>query len=147
MAYKVLDIAEKLIQKAAKYEGAELISNLKLQKMLYYEQGYYLAKFGKPLFNEEIEAWMYGPVVPSVYEHYSKYGNNGIAPEKDEELILNNDIEERLFHEVFMAYMQYSAIGLMNKTHAEKTWMTTKTGVGNIISKEKLAKFFKTRLK
>lgn len=146
MAYSVLDIANKLLCKAANYRGGELMSNLKLQKMLYYEQGYHLAKFGTPLFQEEIEAWMYGPVVPSVYEYYSKFGANGISPER-EELDLDNELEEKLFNEVFIAYSPYSAIGLMNKTHEEKPWKTTPAKVGSIISKEKLEKFFKTRIK
>ena len=56
MSYSVLDIANKLLCKAANCSGGEMMSNLKLQKMLYYEQGYHLAKFGTPLFQEEIEA-------------------------------------------------------------------------------------------
>lgn len=146
MSYNVLDVANKLLCKAANCSGGELMSNLKLQKMLYYEQGYHLAKFGTPLFQEEIEAWIYGPVVPSVYEHYSKFGANGIFPEK-EEISFDNGLEEKLFDEVFIAYSPYSAIGLMNKTHGEKPWKTTPTKVGSVISKEKLAKFFKTRIK
>ena len=68
MAYKALQIAQLLLSKAA--EGnQELMSNLKLQKMLYYEQGFHLAAFDTPLFDENIEAWMFGPVVPEVYEN------------------------------------------------------------------------------
>ena len=67
MAYKAEQIAQLLLSKAA--EGnQELMSNLKLQKMLYYEQGFHLAAFDTPLFDENIEAWMFGPVVPEVYE-------------------------------------------------------------------------------
>ena len=43
------------------------VTNLKLQKTLYYVQGYYLARFGKPLFADEIVNWAYGPVVPEAY--------------------------------------------------------------------------------
>lgn len=145
MAYNVLDIANKLLVKASECSGGELMSNLKLQKMLYYEQGYHLAKFGTPLFEEEIEAWMYGPVVPVVYETFNSFGANGIEPEKDE--LALSEQEEKLFNEVFIAYSQYSAIGLMNKTHQEKPWKTTPVKVGSIISKEKLTNFFKTRLR
>lgn len=146
MAYKVLDIAHKILTSAKNVEGGELMSNLKLQKMLYYQQGFHLAKFNTPLFDEEIEAWMYGPVVPSVYEHFHSFGANGILPEEHSPIELNL-MEEKLFNEVFMAYAQYSAIGLMNMTHKEKPWINTKTGVGNIISKGSLKKYFKTKLK
>ena len=64
MSYPVLAIANKLLASATDYDGGELMSNMKLQKMLYYQQGYHLAAFGTPLFDEDIEAWMYGPVVP-----------------------------------------------------------------------------------
>ena len=67
MAYKVLDIANKLLSHAANNGEGELMSNMKLQKMLYYQQGFHLAYFNTPLFEENIEAWMYGPVVPCVY--------------------------------------------------------------------------------
>ena len=59
MSYPVLAIANKLLASATDYDGGELMSNMKLQKMLYYQQGYHLAAFGTPLFDEDIEAWMY----------------------------------------------------------------------------------------
>lgn len=145
MAYKALDIAYKLLASAKNTAGGELMSNLKLQKMLYYEQGFHLAKFNTPLFDEEIEAWMYGPVVPAVYNHFHPHGASGISFEG--EPIELNPIEEKLFNEVFTAYAQFSAIGLMNMTHKEKPWMNTKTGTGNVISKETLKNYFKTKLK
>ena len=86
MAYKALDIANKLLAKATDVCGGDLMSNMKLQKMLYYEQGYHLAAFGTPLFDEDIEAWMYGPVVPCVYEHF-----------KGQIIIRYNDLM-RIFH-------------------------------------------------
>lgn len=145
MAYNVLDIAKKLLVAAKNTIGGDLMSNLKLQKMLYYQQGFHLAKFGVPLFDEDIEAWMYGPVVPSVYNFYNSYGSNGIAP-ADNDVIELDPVEEKLFDEVFQAYGQFSAIGLMNMTHKEKPWMNTPTGVGNVISKGLLKNYFKTKL-
>lgn len=145
MVYNVLDIANKLLLKAANGSAEELMSNMKLQKMLYYQQGFHLAYFNEPLFEEDIEAWMYGPVVPTVYEIYKTNGSKGILPqEKEVEL---NAKEEALFNEVFQTYNIFSASGLMNMTHSEKPWKTTPIGVGNVISKEKLCSFFKKRLK
>lgn len=146
MAYKALDIAHKLLTSAKNVEGGELMSNMKLQKMLYYQQGFHLAKFNEPLFEEDIEAWMYGPVVPLVYNQFCSFGANGILPAEDEPIELR-PMEEKLFNEVFTAYAQFSAIGLMNMTHKEKPWMNTKTGVGNVIPKGSLKNYFKTKLK
>ncbi len=88
---------------------------------------------------------MYGPVVPSVYYKHQADGNRGILYEED--TIKMTPKEERLFEEVYRVYGKYSAIGLMNMTHEEKPWKTTHTGVGNIITKDKLKAFFKKRLK
>lgn len=148
MAYKASDIAKALISRAEHVSGGEeLMTNMKLQKMLYYQQGFHLAYFGTPLFDEEIEAWMYGPVVPSVYDEYKNYGKNGIHLDSDLEFGFEDKKEEALFNEVFKVYGVYSALGLMNMTHSEAPWKNTKTGEGNVIEKDKIKAFFKTRLK
>ncbi len=146
MAYKALDIANELLRLAENEDEGDLMSNLKLQKMLYYEQGFHLAYFGTPLFDEEIEAWMYGPVVPEVYDAYDRYGRNGIESDPAKDITLEPE-EWRLFLKVFDIYGQYSAIGLMNMTHQEPTWMNVCKGHGSVISKESMASFFKTRIK
>ncbi|MBR5612558.1 MAG: DUF4065 domain-containing protein [Bacteroidaceae bacterium] len=125
--------------------NGELMSNMKLQKMLYYQQGYHLALFDEPLFEEDLEAWMYGPVVPSVYEHYKINGSKGIQPEKSVIKLTNK--EEALFNEVYRIYGVYSATGLMNLSHSEKPWNSVPTGTGNVISKSTLKMFFKKKLK
>ena len=145
MAYKALDIANKLLLKAADVCGGDLMSNMKLQKMLYYEQGYHLAAFGTPLFDEDVEAWMYGPVVSSVYEHFKEHGASGIMPETENPIELSED-EENLFNDVFDAYVDFSAYGLMRKTHGESPWRKTTTGFGNVIGHDKMAEFFSKKL-
>ena len=103
MAYKALDIANKILAKASSNPNEEdLISNMKLQKLLYYQQGFHLAYFGTPLFDEEIEAWMYGPAVPGVYEHFKGNGNKGI--EYKGEVIALTQEECSLFYEVDRIY-------------------------------------------
>lgn len=146
--YPVFEIAKKIISESNTHNnGGEYITNLKLQKLLYYMQGFHLAYFdGEPLFDDEIEAWMYGPVVPSVYCEFSPFGNNGINVEYAD-IIKLTPIEERLFDEVLNVYGAFSAIGLMNMTHNETPWKSTNTGVGNIISKRIMCNFFKKRLK
>ena len=146
MAYSVTQIANQLLLYAAD-TGKELMTNMKLQKMLYYQQGFHLAYFGTPLFDEDFEAWMYGPVVPSVYEEYKGFGHQGIEPKRDQDFTFENEIESSLFNEVCKVYCAYSAVGLMNMTHEESPWKTTPTGEGNVISKDKMKSFFKKRLR
>ena len=78
----VFDVAEFFIQVANQSEDDQM-TNLKLNKLLYYAQGAYLARTGKPLFENRIEAWDLGPVVPEVYHKYKVCGKNPIASEGD----------------------------------------------------------------
>jgi uncharacterized phage-associated protein len=70
--YSALTIAKWFIAWAEAEE--EELSNLKLQKLLYYAQGHHLARFGHALFEEPIQAWSHGPVVPGVYHEYKWAG-------------------------------------------------------------------------
>ena len=147
MAYKALDIAKKLIFKAQNDEpnGGERLTNLKLQKLLYYQQGFHLAFFGTPLFGDTVEAWMYGPVVPSVYNEYSSYGSSSL-PEVDSVIALTDE-EEELFNEVYDSYRDFSAIGLMNRTHKEKPWASVSPhDRGTVIPQESMKDFFLTQI-
>lgn len=147
MVYDVLDIAKKLIKMADDdiANGGENITNLKLQKLLYYQQGYHLAAFNTPLFDADVEAWIYGPVVPIVYDYYQQYGATTLPVEPD--VVTLEDKEESLFYQVFDAYREFSAIGLMNKTHAEAPWMSVHPhNRGSVIPLNTMKSFFKTRL-
>ena len=141
MAYKALDIANKIISKTD-LEHGDTISNLKLQEMLYYQQGFHLAYFGTPLFDEDIVAWQYGPVVPSVYKEYKSFESNSIST--SEEGISLSDDEEELFNNVYEEYNQFSAVALMKMTHEESPWKTTE--INSVISRDKMAAFFKTQI-
>lgn len=147
MAYKALDIARKLIFKAQNDEpnGGERLTNLKLQKLLYYQQGYHLAVFGTPLFSEDVEAWMYGPVVPVVYDTFSEYGSSAL-PEVENGISLQEE-EEVLFNEVYDAFRDFSAIGLMNRTHTEKPWLEAMPhDRGTVIPQGGMMSYFKTQM-
>lgn len=141
MVYKALDIANKIISKTD-LEHGDTISNLKLQKMMYYQQGFHLAYFGTPLFDEDIVAWQYGPVVPSVYKEYKSFESNSISTSK--EGISLSDDEEELFNNVYEEYNQFSAVALMKMTHEESPWKTTE--INSVISRDKMMSFFKTQI-
>lgn len=144
-----MQAAEELIRLADidSVSGGDLMTNLKLQKLLYYEQGFHLATFGKPLFPEPVEAWIYGPAVPPVYEKYRPFGQNALpSPENGKEFPLK-DAELQLFNEVYETYKDYSAIGLMKMTHEESPWKKAAVhNRGAIISTDEMKNFFKTKI-
>lgn len=145
MTYTVDLIANYFIWRAnADEEFGDNITNLKLQKLIYYAQGFSLALNNKPVFNEQIKAWNHGPVAPSLYAKFKEFGANPIpTPECfDPERI---DLETRgLLEDVYSVYGQYSAWGLRNLTHEEPPWKDTSTG--GVISREKMRRFFITQV-
>lgn len=110
---------------AADSEGAEFISNLKLQKLLYYAQGCFLAVNDEPLFGDQIMAWQHGPVVECVYHEYKSNGANGIPFEDDFDFSAFTREENELLKEVYDTFGQYSAWKLRNMTHDETPWKVT----------------------
>ncbi|MGA2849374.1 MAG: type II toxin-antitoxin system antitoxin SocA domain-containing protein [Terracidiphilus sp.] len=122
-------------------EAGDSISNLKLQKLLYYAQGFHLAIYGNPLFPEKIKAWMHGPVVPQVWHEYKEFGSNPIPVTK---VNLNDypDETRELLDEVYTVYGQFTASKLRDMTHQEPPWKDTPQP--EEISQEKLTRFFKT---
>ena len=122
------------------------LSNLKLQKLLYYAQGMTLAIMNEELFEDEIYAWNHGPVVEKMYHKFKEYGRDYIKiPENIsfKELRANTKIIE-ILNNVFDRFGQYSAWMLRNKTHAEKPWKDTE--LSEIISKDLIKNFFKEEM-
>lgn len=140
MAHKALDVANAIL-KLSNPEVGDFISNLKLQKLLYYTQGFSLAIFGKPLFDEDIKAWDYGPVVECVYHTFKGHGSEAIYPDEKFDTSFLSEEESELLINVYEVYGQFSALKLMNMTHDESPWKNT---IHNgIISHELMASFFK----
>lgn len=116
------------------------ISNLKLQKILYFTQAFFLInkENGEPCFIEPIEAWEFGPVVPIAYHEYKQFGSTDI-PSIDSYIevnpfniwdvsIIDFDegcllVEDRmLIEEVVDQLSDFSATDLVNITHNQAPW-------------------------
>ena len=94
------------------------ITNLSLNKLLYFAQGHSLAENGRPLFDEPIEAWQYGPVVPSVYQAFKKHRKARIPStfgSYSSDIFSGEDLD--LLLDVFQEYKKYSANYLVSLTH------------------------------
>jgi uncharacterized phage-associated protein len=122
-------------------EAGDSITNLKLQKLLYYAQGAHLALYDGPLFPERIEAWTHGPVVPDVYHRYKLHSGEPI-PVEPIDLGAYNDQVQEVLDEVNEVFGQFSALKLRAMTHNEPPW--TQTPQGEIISLDLMKEFFKT---
>lgn len=111
------DVANFFIDLAINSEE-DSITNLQLNKLLYFAQGHYLARTGKPLFEETIEAWKYGPVVPSIYAAYKGCGKMPIMTvDEDYDPSVFSEDELELLTDVAREYGKYSPSALVSMTH------------------------------
>jgi uncharacterized phage-associated protein len=119
------------ILKKAQHQGHG-ISNLKLQKILYYVQGYYLAKFDEPLFPDEIQAWKLGPVVPGVYYEFSVYGSDDLVMTSEPDMGNCTEEEMQLIDKVINAKIHVPVRQLVDDTHQEDPWRIATSNGTNI---------------
>ena len=76
MTYDVREIAN-LVLDVAETDGRSL-TNLDINKIVYFLHGWYMAKTGAPLVRAKIEAWTYGPVFRELYSQFAKFKDKPI---------------------------------------------------------------------
>jgi len=147
--YSAIDIADYLLSLENDVEAGEVLSHLKLQKLLYYAQGFHLALYDEPLFDEKIEAWTHGPVCYDVYQKYKKYRSGRIPPQGSINLEKYDNRVKELLNEIHSVFGQFSAWKLRNMTHGERPWRQAweRNQAGyEEITHEELKEYFKTQL-
>jgi uncharacterized phage-associated protein len=118
------DVADYFIWLA--HDTGSFISNLKLQKLVYYAQAWHLALQSEPLFEEDFEAWVHGPVIATLYKKYKAFGWQPILAEV--ELQIDNRTSDFL-SEVAAEYFACDAYELEQMTHAEEPWQRARKGL------------------
>ena len=141
----VSDIVQYFLHQASEDDDTA-ISNLKLQKLLYYAQAFHLAIFDQAFFEDDFYAWMHGPVCPAIYHQYKQFGANPIPFDPDVALPAFSKEQLELLEEINQQYGQFSAWKLRNMTHEEAPWKAMEA-TGGLISKASMQEFYKTRLK
>ena len=117
------DVAKYILEKKRK------MTAMKLQKLIYYSQAWSLVWDDEPLFNDRIEAWLNGPVLPILYEeHKGKYfvliedianGNSSNLTENKKDSI----------NKVLDYYGDKSSKWLSDLTHLEDPWKNARKGL------------------
>lgn len=96
------------------------VTNLQLNKIVFFAQAWSLVLKNKPLFDEDFRAWDYGPVLPSIYHKFKDNGKQYIARVSDnifEDVFDSETID--LLLDVYREYSKYSATELVNLTHVK----------------------------
>lgn len=142
--YTASEIANFYIQLLSPLPG-NTIDNLKLNKLLYYAQGWSLVKLGYPLYADQIEAWDHGPVIPAVYHTYKICGANPIEEpieQFDENKLDGKEIE--LLIDVYNTYGKYTGWALREMTHKKGgPWSQVyEKGKNHVISQEMIRNYF-----
>lgn len=141
----VMNLARDVIRYSDRH--GKLVSNLKLQKTLYYIQGYCLKFFSRKAFDNAIVHWAYGPVVLDAYYGYSIFGGEPITLPIDEEPFSDDlfagyspsmkDVIEKVINKC----NDCSALSLVRRTHEETPWMDTKRN--EEITADSIHRYFK----
>ncbi len=146
--YACFDIANFFLDRANK-TGSH-VSNLKLQKLVFYAQAWHLAMYDQSLFDDDFEAWIHGPVIPVLWKKYKSYKYKPI----DEEVAAPElgDKTNGFLEEVVEAYFGEDAYTMELMTHREMPWLSARKGhapyerCSVLISKDSMKEFFKDRL-
>lgn len=160
MNYDVLDVSRYIISYSNKMDYG--ISNLKLQKVLYFCQAYFLIQTGHPCFNEKIEAWDFGPVVPVAYKEFKKFagmdiptmyshivfnGNeffSGIERVDFKEICISND-DRTLIDKVVDKFSEYSSTDMVKLTQHQTPWIDAINSYqSNEITNKSIFEYFKS---
>ena len=108
------------ILKLAKRRGLEL-TPMQLVKLAYIAYGWYLAIYEKKLFDDRIEAWKYGPIIPNLYQATKHFGSNVIPQSLIADSPVSNPDNEKFFDRIVELYGHFPGIALSNLTHRQGT--------------------------
>jgi uncharacterized phage-associated protein len=127
------------------------IDPMKLQKLLFYAHGWWMAYNGTPLLREEVYAWPWGPVVPHIYGEFRHFGRRSIVGERATELVKTgqNILQYKIkkpdepspsvmafLKAVWDSHKGLTGVQLSNATHAPgEPWAIVKMQYGELDSK------------
>lgn len=126
--YTAADVAKYIVSYST--EQGKPISNLKLQKMLYYLWVDYYRLTGRELYADDICAWQFGPVVPEVYYEFCSYAGTPISKRFISPIGANDEL---ILNEIINRYLAKAAHTLVDMTHKQGSpWNTVYQDGGGI---------------
>ena len=142
---KAMETASYFLSLAEKNNGH--LTNLKLQKLLYYAQAWHIALYKKPLFKDKIEAWTFGPVIKEVYKAYKEHCHSHICLECAKPKSLPKKSEAFLL-KIYENFMPFTAKELTHMTHSEEPWLKTyRKDKVEVIPQKLMGSFYSSLLK
>lgn len=122
MNHSALAVAGYLLERAS--EVPRSLSPMKLIKLVYIAHGWMLGLYGRPLFEEDVEAWRYGPVIRELYHEVKTFRARAVPPNLDglsSDATEFDEYEQDVMNQVQNVYGKYTAIQLSRLTHSPGT--------------------------
>lgn len=142
--YSVHNVAGYIVEYCNKHYLC--ITNLRLQKLLYFIQAYFLMKSNgeRVAFNEEVEAWDLGPTVPCIFHQYKRFGSGQIPFNDKSYSGIFSDDERKMIEDVILHFKDKSSIYMMEVTHNQKPWKEAynKQNLERVITKNSIYEYF-----
>lgn len=120
-----------------------VISNFKLQKLLYFVQAQFFRVLGVPCFSDKMEAWSFGPVVVNVYHTYKFYGGLDIAELEESEHINITEKDKTIISEVLEFFANTPVYKMVDITYHQTPWISANSNpFDNEITNESIRQYF-----
>jgi uncharacterized phage-associated protein len=126
----------------------ESVSTMKLQKIVYYSQALHLVKYNEPIFEDDFEAWINGPVAPKLFKaHKGRFViEKGFFDSKTIDQL--SDQSRNCIDHVYNCLKDKTGAVLSELTHSEEPWINARKGYlpneysHEIISKKSMKDYY-----
>lgn len=146
----IIDVSAAFFYCAKLYPSCTPITHLKLQKLMYYAQGFSMARNDMKIFDECFEAWTHGPVCRKLYDEYKEMSYYSITDEMvkgNPEIVIKRNKVFSVIKEVWMTFGTMSGKQLEMMTHRELPWREAiRKGRNTILSDWEMKCFFENVL-
>lgn len=128
-------------------ERGELLTPLKLQKLMFYADAWHMALYGAEITNERFQAWVHGPVALSQYHRFKEFKWRPISAEIERPSVAGG--LARHLDEIIDVFGSEPAVALEAMTHQERPWQDARGNIpndepcNNYISKELTREFYR----
>lgn len=116
MAESSETIAAWFLKKAS--ESRTQLTPMQVNKLVYLAHGWNLGVYGRPLIPESVEAWKYGPVIPSIYHRLKHFKGNPVT-----DILRGTPQGENIpiLEKIWQSYGQFTGLQLSTVTHESGT--------------------------
>ena len=135
---KINDVANYLI-----LESNTAISHRELQKILYFSQGFYLAKYDEALFESDIDAWKFGPVSGTIWGRFKSFGYQNLSVSQDASIATLSKEKKEFLTFIMSLFLVLGETMLIDMSHTDYPWERNYiAGINKLIEKEEIKEYF-----